>query len=56
MKYKTLAVAVGSVIMFVGCNDPQIFKRLEETQAKLKSTEAKLASLHQRPEGYSINW
>ena len=51
MKYKTLAVAVGSVILFAGCNDSLIFKRLNKTEewleaaeAKLKATEAELES------------
>lgn len=55
MKYKKLAVVISSVIMFVGCNDPQIFKRLEETQAKLKSTEAKLASLQYKYDQMQAN-
>ncbi len=42
MKYKTLAVAVGSVILFAGCNDSLIFKRLNKTEEWLKAADAKL--------------
>jgi hypothetical protein len=48
MKYKTLAVAVGSVILFAGCNDSLIFKRLEKTEEWLEAAETELESTKKR--------
>lgn len=42
MYYKTLAVAVGFVIMFADCNDSLLFKRPYKAEEWLKVTEAKL--------------
>lgn len=42
MNYKTLAVAVSSVIMFADCNDSLLFKRPYKTEEWLKAAEAKL--------------
>ncbi len=42
MKYKTLAVAVGSVILFAGCQNPQLIKKLDQLEAKLESAERKI--------------
>ena len=42
MKYKTLAVVISSVVIFAGCENPQLIKRLDQLEAKLESAERKI--------------